>query len=408
MKLLLVTDIPPCTNFTAGLVLDRLVSFLAPGTLALCAVVNPDLHPIFPEALQSLPKLLLVKPREASHRILPGIAGDALAYLSERAQSRRVSKTLVPRIAEFARQQKVDAIWVVLQGQTMVRVAAQLPGDLGLPLYTQVWDPFGWWLRANCVDSLTKRGLLAQFDRVISASAACATASGAMSAAYTMRYRVRNRPVIAGLPRELAREPATRPHATPHFTIAVAGQFYARTEWDCLIRTLESVHWNLGGRVVKVRVMGGGFQAYTQQAANFEYLGWRTQEDTIRLLSEADLLYLPYWFSEEFREEASNSFPSKLVTYFAAGRPVFCHAPPYASPAVYLREHQAAFFSESLDPPAVARVLGQALDDVDGYRRIARNGAECFRRDFTLERMRETFLEFLGMREWCAAGRNER
>jgi len=400
MKILLVTDIPPCANFTAGLVLDRLVSFLPPGSLALCAVVNPDLQPKLTPALESVPKLLLVKPREASRRIAGGIAGDASAYLFERLQGLRVCHRLVPQIADFARQQKVTSIWVVLQGQTMVRVAAQLAADLGLPLYTQVWDPFGWWLRANGIDGLTARRLLARFDKAILASEACATASAAMSAAYTEKYGIRNCPVIAGLPRELALAPATQPHPGPEFIIAVAGQFYARTEWDCLIYALEAARWTLGGRAIKVRVMGGGFQAYTQSAAHFEYLGWRTQEETIRLLSEADLLYLPYWFSEEFREEASNSFPSKLVTYFAAGRPVFCHAPPYSSPATYLRSHRAAFLCESLDPPAVSQLLEQVIDDVEAYASVARNGADCFTRDFTLERMRESFLEFLGGRDW--------
>jgi glycosyltransferase involved in cell wall biosynthesis len=142
--------------------------------------------------------------------------------------------------------------------------------------------------------------------------------------------------------------------------------------------------------------MGGAFKVFTQSPSNFEYLGWQSQEETIRLLSESDLLYLPYWFSGEYHEESSNSFPSKVVTYFAAGRPVFCHAPAYASPAKYIKANEAGFLCESLDTSAIISQLEKAVQDTEGYGRFAANGHSCFMKDFTLERMKESFLAFLG------------
>ena len=133
-------------------------------------------------------------------------------------------------------------------------------------------------------------------------------------------------------------------------------------------------------------------------------ISWQSQEETIRLLSESDLLYMPYWFSEEFREESSSSFPSKLVTYFAAGRPVFCHAPAYASPAKYIKQHDAGYLCESLDPTDVLKHLEHALTDTEYYRKVAANGTSCFMRDFTLERMKETFLQFLNIQGTTQAG----
>jgi glycosyltransferase involved in cell wall biosynthesis len=306
-----------------------------------------------------------------------------------------VRRALLPQIAAFAKQQQVTAIWVVLQGQTMVRLARPLALRLGLPLRTQVWDPFGWWLRANSIDRHTQRRLLAAFDAAIQQSTACATASWAMAEAYASKYGGQHQPVIAGLPRELALAPAQHVHAGDDFIIAMAGQFYAQTEWDCLIHTLNGVQWRIAGRRVRVRVMGGGLKVFTQHPANFEYLGWQSQSETIRLLAEADLLYMPYWFSEEFREEASQSFPSKLVTYFAAGRPVLCHAPEYASPTRYLKQHAAGYVCESLDPPALLKQLEYVIADQAQYRAMAANGTACFMRDFTLERMQTTFAQFL-------------
>jgi glycosyltransferase involved in cell wall biosynthesis len=407
MKILLLTDMPPCRNFTAGLVLERLVSFLQPNELALCAVINPALHPEIPRELDSVPRLLLRKPLEAAARVIPGsvpshriprilrtLSGFP-AFIFELVQAARVRYLLLPRIATFAREQGVDAIWVVLQGQTMIRLAKQLSEKLGLPLLTQVWDPFEWWLRANRVDLMTQRRLLATFDSVIRHSRGCAAASWAMAEAYKKKYSIHSVPVIAGLPAELAYPPADEPHRREEFVIGMAGQFYSQAEWACLICALDSVNWRLSGRSVKVRVLGGGFQAYSQRPTNFEYLGWHSQGDAIRLLADTDLLYMPYWFSEEFRIESSLSFPSKLVTYFAAGRPVFCHAPGYASPARYIREHEAGYCCESLDPPAVVGLLNEVLTDDLRYGRYAKHGSACLKRDFTLSRMQESFFDFL-------------
>lgn len=397
MKVLLLTDIPPCENYTAGLVLEKLVRFLSPENIVLCSVVNPAINPILPEDLRHIPMLTMQKPREAAVRLWPRWGGAAMACAFEAIQSVRTSGVLLPRIIDFAKENHVEALWVVLQGQTMVRLARPLADALDVPLFTQVWDPFGWWLRDNRIDDWTRHRLLAEFDRVIRRSTACATASWAMSETYAWKYGVRNVPVITGLPRELAREPAVQPHPAGEFIIGMAGQFYAQAEWRSLIHALDQVSWVVAGRRVRIRVMGGAFHVLTKVPGNFEYLGWQSQAETIRLLTESDLLYLPYWFSEEFREESTNSFPSKLVTYFAAGRPVFCHAPVYASPAKYIKQYEAGYLCESLDPTDVQKLLEYTITDTESYCKLAANGTSCFMRDFTLERMKETFMQFLNI-----------
>jgi glycosyltransferase involved in cell wall biosynthesis len=397
MKILLVTDMPPCENYTAGLVLNRLVRFLPKNDIVICSVVDPALSPIVPDDLLDIPALTLEKPRENALRLLPYPAGVVTAFLFEIFQSIRIAKILLPQIFNFARVHNVEAIWVVLQGQTMVRLAVPLARALNVPLFTQVWDPFRWWLSENRIDRWTSKRLFAKFDNVIRSSKSCATASWAMSETYTEKYRVENVPVIAGLPSTCAHPPAKRPHSDGEFLIAIAGQIYARDQWDCLIHTLNTVNWVIAGRKIRVRVMGGKFFVNAQSPANFEYLGWQSQADTIRLLSESDLLYMPYWFSADFKEESSNSFPSKLVSYFASGRPVFCHAPAYSSPAKYVAKHNAGYMCCSMVPSDVLRVLELVITDAKIYGDYSTNGSNCFTKDFTLERMNETFTQFLAI-----------
>lgn len=395
MKVLLLTDIPPCINFTAGLVLNQLVRFLEPDQLALCYILNPSLQPEIPPDFSTIPRLALAKPRESSFRIFPGALGELSATSFELIQALRVRFHLLPKISAFARQQKVDALWVVLQGQTSVRLAMNLAETLALPLFTQIWDPFDWWLRANTIDILTRRRLLAQYDETILSSTACATASWAMSKDYDDKYHVRNLPVIAGLPVELMHPSTDQPHFGEDFIIGFAGQFYAQLEWECLIQTLNAENWIIENRRIRIRALGGCFPSFIQKSSNFEYLGWKSQEETIKVLADSDLLYLPYWFSEEFREESSTSFPSKLVSYFASGRPVFCHAPPYSSPAKYISDNSAGFICESLVLGEVKNALSLAISDTNLYSMFSKNGTHCFLRDFTLESMKAAFLDFL-------------
>jgi len=395
MKILLLTDMPPCTNYTAGLVLDRLVRFLPPEQIAICSVINHVLNPIIPKELEIIPSLQLVKPIEMAPISRGGKAGKLINFSFELMQAMRVQYLLLPQIINFAKQQKIDALWVVLEGQTMVRLARLLSNKLSLPLFTQVWDPFEWWLRANKIDRFTQQRLLADFDYAVKYSKSCATASWAMSKNYLHKYGVPSIPVIASLPRELSKAPATTLHAREEFIITIAGQFYAKDEWDCLIAALDQTKWCIAGKRIRIRVLGAQFQISSQHSVNIEYLGWQAQEAVIDLLADSDLLYMPYWFSDQYYLESTNSFPSKLISYFASGRPVFCHAPYYSSPAKYIAKHDCGFLCSSMDTMVVLQKLEHAITDTTDYASVAQNATTCFLRDFTLERMKETFFEFL-------------
>lgn len=409
-KILLLSDVPPCSNFTAGLVLDRLVRFLPVDQIAICTIGNRDLKFAIPKELELIPHLALKKPYENGIKIPAKLASilnsriftklvSSINFVLEIWRSLQVQYCLLPEINDFIKEQKIDVLWVILQGQTMVRLASHLSKKSGLPLFTQVWDPFEWWLRANKIDRYTTRKLLKTFDEVIKNSVSCATASWAMSDNYSTVYGVKNLPVIASLPREFAKNPADKPHTRDEFIIAMAGQLYAQAEWNALIKSLNKAKWYIAGKNIRLRVMGAGFQYYADAPANIEYLGWRSQEEVISLLSESDLLYMPYWFSEEFRLEAVNSFPGKLVSYLASGRPVFCHAPDYSSPAQYIAKNNAGYLCNSLDHQVIIQSLENAIVSNDSYARIAKNGTECFLRDFTLEAMKKSFFDFLQMSE---------
>ena len=120
MKILLLTDIPPCKDYTAGIVQDQLCRFLPEASVVCYAVVNRTISPKLSTDL-NIPIEYHVKPIEKAIRPFPGKVGDLIAKWVENWHEKQVLETILPKVVEFGRKHKVDRVWCVLQGQTMVR-----------------------------------------------------------------------------------------------------------------------------------------------------------------------------------------------------------------------------------------------------------------------------------------------
>ncbi len=395
-KFLLLTDIPPCRNFTAGLVLDQLCSFLPEGSICCFTVLNRELDPEITH--KEIPTKIVSKPKEHKNRRLAGRLGALESFLAEKYTDKVTVKKIARQAAEFGKEFGADAVWCVVQGQTMIRLANQVADLMNVPLLTQVWDPPTWWLRANKVDSWSQRLILEDFASAMKKSDRFAAASWAMAEKYERLYGCRSIPVIPSLDAALAKPPATRLNKDDELTIGMAGQLYSAAEWENLLLTLKHANWKIGNRNVKVKVLGRSLSLNSNTPMNVEFLGWRSQAESIELLSQMDVLYCAYWFDAAFKEEASLSFPSKLTTYLAAGRPVFFHGPEYASPARFLKQHNAGALCHDLARTSIYNELEKLASDADRYRQLAENGSRAFHEHLTLTTMRKNFAEFLALR----------
>jgi glycosyltransferase involved in cell wall biosynthesis len=394
VKLLLLTDAPPCSNLTAGLVLAQMCRFLPKGSVVCYLVLNPYLKPEACPDLQWIVTESSAKPNEVGIQ-RPSPAGFATALAKENVKRWFLVPRLVERAVTFGRKHAVDAIWAVLQGQTLVRMAQRVAAQLHRPLYTQVWDPLSWWLAVYNVDAWNRHVALSTFDRTMRASAACATASWAMADDYRQTYGVKSVPVIASHEPGEAAPPAQELRQQDELVIGMAGQFYANEEWFQLITALNYADWKVAGRTVRLKVLGQHQPSGDIPPDHLNFAGWKSQPEAIRILSqETDVLYCPYPFSPMMEEVSRLSFPSKLPLYFAAGRPVLMHGPRYSSPARYLLETGAGALCLELDPPAIYNELQRIVEDRDLYRTIAEKGHQALLRDFSHSRMRENVSEF--------------
>jgi hypothetical protein len=400
MKTLLLTDVPPCSNYTGGLVVAQMCRFLPAGDLVVFCAQNAYLKPEPVADLADLSIVTVAKPDETPRREMYGMRIGVLgSWAVETARRTLGRRALVDQAVAFGRQHGVTSLWAILEGQTIVRMTNAVAARLGVPLRCQVWDPLAWWLRAHGVDSWNRRWDLALFDRTIRRSVACATASWKMAESYAMRYGVTTVPVVASLDRALARSASPAPRCADTLVIGMAGQFYAVDAWASLVEALNRASWTVGGRAVSLRVFGKDCPVDGIPPGRLDFRGWQSQQAVIGALAETcDLLYCPYPFDADMADVSRLSFPSKLGTYFAAARPILFHGPADSSPASYLRAKQAGWICATRNPDAVAASLVRLGGDAALYRRLA-IGAHAAFADFTLETMRAATLRFLGYRD---------
>jgi hypothetical protein len=236
------------------------------------------------------------------------------------------------------------------------------------------------------------------FDRVMRAGESCASASWAMTDYFAERYGLRGEPVIAALDPALQRLPAPRLHRPDVLTIGIAGQFYAEREWLTLVQMLAYAKWRIAGRRVRLLAMGANAPPGPIPPENIDFRGWQPQEAVVRLLAEeADVLYCGYPFEAAMEQVSRLSFPSKLPTYFAAGRPVLFHGRADSSPAAYLRRREAAWMVTAPDAAALHSGLLNLTEDEQAFARLAAAASAAFEADFTLDIQRTAVHRFLAL-----------
>ncbi|WP_143039594.1 MULTISPECIES: glycosyltransferase [Bradyrhizobium] len=372
---------------------------VAADELAIFCVLNRHLTPDLYPDLAAIPSKTVHKPNEQNPRNPKYFPLDlARAFASETIRRRTVIPSLVREAIAYGREQGVTSLWAILQGQTMVRIAGAVAEGLNVPLRAQVWDPLGWWLRAHGVDRFNRRADLAKFDETMRQATTCAAASWAMARQYKEQYGTTSYVIIASLDEALAHKPVPALRNSDEVVIGMAGQFYAEQEWHDLLQALNLAGWQIGGRKIVVRVAGHAPpRTETAQAASIEFLGWRSQPELIDILSTTcDIMYCPYPFSPQMEEVARLSFPSKIPTYLAAGRPILFHGPDYASPAHYLRERGAGLICRTGEPAAVYNAVLQLVEDTELYAELAVAAQAAFEADFALNSMKKSVRNFLG------------
>ncbi len=394
-KILLVTDAPPCRFYSGALLTEHMIRVLPKG----CVVAFIASHLSLSQARTSedlgVETVYDSKVKEDAGHLLPRKLGMAPSFAFDWYNRNVGMGRLVRKAVEFGRKHHVNAVWSIMQGQTMIRLGRPVAEKLGVPLYSQVWDDLSWWIMYNRIDPLSARAIRREYETAIRASKRFGAASWLMAESYSRKYEVSAVPIVAALDESAAYAPQLPDRKKSEFTIGVVGKLYATEEWNALLDVLDDLHWEIDGRKVVVRMLGGYFHLTAKTRRRIHYLGYAKQDETLRLMNECDITYCPYWFDPSFREVAETSFPSKLTTYLAAGRPVLFHGPEYCSPAKFLAEYGAGTLCHTLDKAVLKDFVLKLARDDDYYQQSVINGSKAFKEKLTTAYLEKCVREFL-------------
>ena len=136
-RVLLIAGVPPCSNYSGGIFLEQIVR--ATETPAGVFVVqNRHLTPVLSDDLASRLSIRTCLKPDEQH--LPAEA-PAKIRRDERQAQLKVVPELYSQALRFATEVGATDIWIVLEGQTLIRLAHMLVTQSGLPIHVQVMDP---------------------------------------------------------------------------------------------------------------------------------------------------------------------------------------------------------------------------------------------------------------------------
>ncbi len=392
----MLTDCPPNKHYSGSLMTVSLLNLLLTYNFCCYVVVDPKLdYKEFDETIYNIPKRIHNKTKETNVSLFD-------YYLNKFINLPKIAKDII----KFAKQNQIDCIWSILQGQNIVCLTDILIKKSGLPVKVQIWDSFEWWLRVRKIKPVLQKKYLEIFDQVILGADAIATASDNMVAEYRKKYHRDSQAILSFLDNKSYDNLSQNTFLNDDvLLIGFCGQLYAKNNFLSLFNALNQINWQVGNKKIKLRLMTyiknindlrSYFDNIDIKDENVELLGWVKTNEVIKLLSECDLLYCPFWFDEEFKLEAETSFPSKLTTYLAVNRPILMHAPEYSSPYSFLKKYNAALFCKYLSTGSLAATMEQ-LNNKYLISQIMENANNAFKENLVPSVTKKKMEKFLSI-----------
>jgi len=292
---------------------------------------------------------------------------EVLQRVSYELGLRRKMLSLVEEAFAFISEQKPDLLLVVPFGYLSLMFCALLLDRLQEPVLSVVWDPPERQQDYSPIPLInTFYGQMTKklFYKVLRRSSRCIVMSEGMAEL----YRSYATPVVirSGIDESLlAKEKPTEDNE--RYQIGFAGSLFGRDSFQAFIKALDSTGWIINNRPVRmvlVGVVGFSVNMFASKPAEIVLLGRHSRAETIEILSQCHMLYLPYPMNQPLSKETVKvSFPTKLSTYVAANVPIFYHGPKISSVGAFIQNYPIALHCSEIDTEAILNKTRQLLID---------------------------------------------
>ncbi len=276
-----------------------------------------------------------------------------------------LSRRLAEEVLKIAREHRARAFWVVMHGAA-VPIASHLVKSGKLPVAATVHDDpaFGVALRSRRYLALVPF-IERAFAQALRGASGVEVISRGMMERYQKRYRVLgtlgNRVVAP-----FVAEPAPFSKDQRILRIGVLGNTYSYSPLRVLGRAVARAADDLGLRGELVFVGEGHadrLRAELGGLISIVSVGHVDEAEAVAVLRDSFLQYLNYPFGWRGRVLRQTSFPSKLATYIAAGRPLLLHTPADSTTAELASIPGLSYHWDDLKLEHGVQLLKKAWDD---------------------------------------------
>ncbi len=311
-----------------------------------------------------------VPPCEFARRDAPGLKGTLTTITDRFRRYEPAIKRLSREVINFVRQESPDQIWAILDSTVAIDVASAVRDAVDIPMLVHIWDDPRHIIIQRQLDRLTRARTLKRFNGLLRRADRLGVICEQMAEEYAQKSSAPAIVIRHGLQDHVV--PNSEPTSGDEFRIGISGSMYCHSAWKAFQAALDKMNWHIGGKRIVLVVAGHTIEFTAFRPAECRFYGWRSVADVIQLLSNCDVLYLPHPFEPLYEPMARLSFPTKLSTYVATGRPVLLHAPTYSSLTKFSKQHQFGLLTPSLDPSELREQLLEKFTSVPALQELSR------------------------------------
>ena len=378
-KILLLTDVFPCKNYSGAILSLQLCKFLIEEKYKLyCACVKSEniVEKYDDEIYAEIECIEFKKPKENSK--------NEDNYLKK-------VEDIIEQITDYIKEKDINIVWCPIQGETLLLIFNAIQKKFPkIKTICQIWDPIEWFLyELKYSEDNTKR-ILKLFYKTIKNSFGVLTASDEMNRIYKEKYNQNCYPSYLSL--DLLKSSNVKKDSDK-FIIIMSGQTYASVGIEKLINSLDKINWKYKNKKIIIRYFGNSSLELLHNNPNIDYKGFIAQDQLIKEQEKANLLYCSYFFDNNpaFKIVSQESYPSKVTSYIPAQVPILIHSLPDTSVYKHIEKYNAGYLLDSLKSDEILNKIKFIIDNSNSEqeKKLISNANKLFEETFSREKNKD-------------------
>jgi hypothetical protein len=272
-----------------------------------------------------------------------------------------LNKKVVDEIKEVIARENIDVVWSVLSSSATINITYKLINEINKPIVSTILDDPEYFTSNQNFDPIFKAIIMKEFEVVLKNSFSVSVVSPTASIYYREKYSIDTTIIKHGIDEILWKKPLLKQN-NDHVRVVFAGSLYSKKEWNAFLRAIEYYNSENNGKKISVTFIGRFPRTGANKSNCLILLGPKSLSETMELLCNYDVAYLPYWFDPKKTNIVKTSFPGKMSAYAAAGVPIFFHGPEYSSSAEFLKIYPIGVSCCSLGKEDILRSLTSLTD----------------------------------------------